>query len=138
MSEPQIPVKYIGPDAYWEAYLYGVKLRFDSGQTRAMPESLALKCLTHHDTFWRDDSTAVEPKTPEQETAEALAKAEQDKKTQEDQDMELHDVVDRVDLMGKEQLAEFANRYGTKLDGRKSVESLRTAVKQLVDLNGLI
>lgn len=138
MSEPQIPVKYIGPDAYWEAHLYGVKLRFDSGQTRAMPESLALKFLTHHDTFGRDDSTAVEPKTPEQETAEALAKAEQDKKTQEDQDMELHDVLDRVNLMGKEQLVEMAIRYGKSFDKRIGVEKMRTEVRQLVDMNGLI
>jgi len=138
MSEPQIPVKYIGPDAYWEAYLYGVKLRFDSGQTRAMPESLALKFLTHGDTFGRDKSAVVAPKTTEQETAEALAQAEKQQKDEHDQYLELHEVLDRVNLMGKEQLVEMATRYGTKLDGRKSVESLRGTVKQLIDLNGLI
>lgn len=138
MSEPQIPVKYIGPDAYWEAYLYGVKLRFDNGQTRALPESLALKFLTHGDTFGRDESAVVAPKTTEQETAEALAQAEKQQKDEHDQYLELHEVLDRVNLMGKEQLVEMATRYGTKLDGRKSVESLRGTVKQLIDLNGLI
>lgn len=138
MSEPQIPVKYIGPDAYWEAYLYGVKLRFDNGQTRALPESLALKFLTHGDTFGRDESAVVAPKTAEQETADALAQAEKQQKDEHDQYLELHEVLDRVNLMGKEQLVEMATRYGTRLDGRKSVESLRGTVKQLIDLNGLI
>jgi len=138
MSEPQIPVKYIGPDAYWEAYLYGVKLRFDNGQTRALPESLALKFLTHGDTFGRDESAVVAPKTTEQETAEALAQAEKQQQDEHEQYLELHEVLDRVNLMGKEQLVEMATRYGTKLDGRKSVESLRGTVKQLIDLNGLI
>lgn len=138
MSTAQIAVKYIGRRDYWEGMLYGVRLRFDAGQTRALPEDLALKFLTHRDTFERNDAAAVTPKTPEQETAEALAQAEKQQKDEHEQYLDLHDVLDRVDLMGKEQLAEFANRYGTKLDGRKSVESLRTAVKQLVDLNGLI
>jgi hypothetical protein len=138
MSEPQIPVKYIGPDAYWEGLLYGVKLRFEGGQTRALPESLALKFLTHQDTFQRDESVTVAPKTPEQETADALAQAEQQQKDEHDQYLDLHDVLDRVNLMGKDQLSDFASRYGTKLDRRLSVEKLRGDVKQLIDLNGLI
>ena len=40
--------------------------------------------------------------------------------------------------MEKEQLDEFASRYGKKLDGRRSVDKLRADVKQLVNLNGLI
>jgi len=138
MSEPQIPVKYIGPDAYWEAYLYGVKLRFDNGQTRALPESLALKFLTHGDTFGRDESAVVAPKTAEQETADALAQAEKQQKDEHDQYLELHEVLDRVNLMGKEQLVEMAIRYGKSFDKRIGVEKMRTEVRQLVDMNGLI
>ncbi len=138
MSEPQIPVKYIGPRAYWEGMLYNVRLRFDSGQTRPLPQSLALKYLTHSDTFARDEAHQIVPKSPEQETKEALESAAQTQKAHEEQTQELYDVLDRVDLMQKEQLAELALRYGTKLDRRKGVEALRGDVKQLVNLNGLI
>lgn len=138
MSEAQIPVKYIGPDSYWEAYLYGVKLRFEGGQTRALPEGLALKFLTHKDTFERDDSVAIEPKTAEQETQEALDQADKGKKDADEQYQELHEVLDQVGMMGKDQLVDFAARYGSKLDKRQSVETLRGAVTQLVDQNGLI
>ncbi len=138
MSTAQIPVKYVGRRPHWEGMLYGVKLRFDAGQTRPLPEDLALKFLTHADTFARDEAYNAPPKTPEQETAEALAEAAQQAKVQDDRDMELSEVLGRIDMMEKDQLAEVATRYGQKLDGRRSVEKLRAEVRQLVNLNGLV
>jgi hypothetical protein len=138
MSDAQIPVKYIGPDPFWHGLLYGVKLRFDNGQTRPLPEPLALKFLTHHDTFQLDDGFEVTPKSAEQETQEALTAAKQEEQAKDEASQDLYDVLDRVDLMEKEQLAEFASRYGTKLDARRAVATLRTEVKQLVNLRGLI
>ncbi len=138
MSTAQIPVKYIGRRPHWEGTLYNVKLRFDAGQTRLLPDALALKFLTHADTFVRDDAYEATPKSPEQETQEAIAEAEQRARVQDEKDMELTEVLERIDIMEKEQLAEFATRYGTKLDGRRSVDKLRAEVKQLINLNGLV
>lgn len=137
MSTAQIPVKYIGRRAFWEGTLYNVKLRFDSGQTRPLPEALALKFLTHTDTFQRDDAFEITPKTVEQETQEALAEAATKANVQQEAMQELQDVLERVDLMAKEQLSDVASRYGKKLDGRRSVDSLRLEVKQMINLHGL-
>ncbi len=138
MSTAQIPVKYVGRRPHWNGLLYDVRLSFDAGQTRLLPEPLALKFLKHADTFQRDDEYQVTPKSPEEETAEVLAQAEQQAKVQDEKDLELSEVLDQIDLMEKEQLAEFANRYGQKLDGRRSVDKLRAEVRQLVNLNGLV
>ncbi|MDI3512627.1 MAG: hypothetical protein PWQ61_3394 [Betaproteobacteria bacterium] len=138
MSEALVNVKYIGPRDYWEGRLYNVKLRFDHGQTRAMPQDLALKFLTHKDTFERDDATVIKPKTAEQETAEAIEQAQQAEKDDIEKDHELYDVLARVDIMEKEQLAEFASRYGARLDKRKGLDAMRGEVRQLVNLRGVV
>lgn len=138
MSTTQIPVKYIGPRDYWEGTLYNVKLRFDSGQTRLLPEALALKYLTHPDTFERNDAHDIPAVTPEQETQAALDDAQKKAKDADAEYQELHEVLDQVGQMGKEQLAEFATRYGSKLDKRQGVDGMRAAVKQLIDQNGLV
>lgn len=138
MSDATINVKYIGPRVYWEGLLYNVRLRFDHGQTRAMPQALALKFLTHKDTFERDDATAIKPKSAEQETSEAIEQAQKSEKDQIEKDHDLYDVLARVDRMEKEQLAEFASRYGAKLDKRKGLDAMRGEVRQLVNSQGLV
>lgn len=138
MSEALINVKYIGPRDYWEGLLYNVKLRFDKGQVRALPQALALKYLTHKDTFERDDETPIKRKSVEQETAEAIEQAQQTEKDQIEKDHDLYDVLARVDLMEKDQLAEFASRYGARLDKRKAIDAMRGEVKQLVNLRGIV
>jgi hypothetical protein len=138
MSTAQIPVKYIGRRPHWNGLLYDVRMPFDAGQTRLLPEALALKFLKHHDTFVRDDAYEVTPKSVEQETQEVLAEVEQQAKVQDERDMELTEVLDRIEIMEKEQLAEIATRYNHKLDGRRSVSTLRAEVRQLINLNGLV
>lgn len=137
MSTAQIPVKYIGRRPHWEGTLYNVKLRFDMGQTRPLPEALALKFLTHTDTFQRDPEYQFTPKTVEQETQEALAEANERVQAQQEANQELQDVLENVAIMEREQLAQVASRYGRKLDGRRSVDSLRADVKQMINLHGL-
>jgi hypothetical protein len=137
MSTAQIPVKYVGRRPHWNGLLYDVRLSFDAGQTRLLPEPLALKFLKHSDTFVRDEEYVVTPKSVEQETADVLADAEKQARELDTKDMELSEVLERVDIMEKEQLAEFASRYGHKLDGRRSVDKLRGEVKQLINLSGL-
>jgi len=138
MSTAQIPVKYIGRRPHWEATLYNVKFRFDTGQTRLLPTELALKYLTHADTFQRDDEHEATPKTVEQETTDAIAEASRLEHKHEEASMELSEVLDRVDIMEKDQLSELATRYNTKLDNRRGVAALRAEVKQLINLNGLV
>lgn len=138
MGQAQIAVKYIGRRPYWEGTLYNVKLRFDAGQTRLLPEDLGLKFLTHHDTFARDESIVATDKSPEQETQEAIEAARVTQAQREAADMELSEVLQRVDIMETEQLVEFASRYGTRLDMRKRLDNLRLDVKQLISLQGLI
>lgn len=137
MSTAQIPVKYIGRRPHWEGTLYNVKLRFDMGQTRPLPEALALKFLTHTDTFQRDPEYQFTPKTVEQETQEALAESNERVQAQQEANQELQDVLENVAIMEREQLAQVASRYGRKLDGRRSVDSLRADVKQMINLHGL-
>ena len=137
MSTAQIPVKYIGRRPHWEGTLYNVKLRFDMGQTRPLPEALALKFLTHTDTFQRDPEYQFTPKTVEQETQEALAEANERVQAQQEANQELQEVLENVAIMEREQLAQVASRYGRKLDGRRSVDSLRADVKQMINLHGL-
>lgn len=137
MSTAQIPVKYIGRRPHWEGMLYNVKLRFDAGQTRPLPEALALKYLTHTDTFQRDPDYQFTPKSVEQETQEALAEANERVQAQQEANQELQEVLENVAIMEREQLAQVASRYGRKLDGRRSVDSLRADVKQMINLHGL-
>lgn len=137
MSTAQIPVKYIGRRSHWEGTLYSVKLRFDMGQTRPLPEALALKYLTHTDTFQRDPDYQFTPKSVEQETQEALAEANERVQAQQEANQELQEVLENVAIMEREQLAQVASRYGRKLDGRRSVDSLRADVKQMINLHGL-
>lgn len=137
MSTAQIPVKYIGRRPHWEGTLYNVKLRFDMGQTRPLPEALALKYLTHTDTFQRDPDYQFTPKSVEQETQEALAEANERVQAQQEANQELQEVLENVAIMEREQLAQVASRYGRKLDGRRSVDSLRADVKQMINLHGL-
>lgn len=137
MSTAQIPVKYIGRRPHWEGTLYNVKLRFDAGQTRPLPTPLALKFLTHTDTFKRDDDYKVTPRSVEDETAEALAQAEERAKVEHEATMELQEVLERVDIMEKDQLADVASRYGQKIDRRLGLDKLRGEVKQLINLHGL-
>jgi hypothetical protein len=138
MSTAQIPVKYIGRRPHWEGTLYNVKLRFDAGQTRPLPEPLALKFLTHTDTFERDSAYNAPPKSVEQETEELLAEAEQRAQVETKRDMELTEVLERIDMLEKPQLAEIATRYGQKLDGRRSVDTLRAEVRQIINQQGLV
>lgn len=130
-----IPVKYIGPDAFWHGTLYGVKLRFEHGQTLDLPTPLALKFVTHHDTFAKGNGPAKAP-TPEEAADQALAEAKKTQELEEQQRNEAHDLFAQIDLMDKTSLAEFCNRYGQVLDKRKNVDTLRAEAKSFVDRFG--
>lgn len=132
-----IPVKYIGPDPYWHGLLYDTRLRFEHGQTLQLPEPLALRFLTHKDTFARGDETA-EPPTPQQATDAALAEAERQRLEEERKRAETFELFDQIDLMDKAGLVTFSQKYGQVLDKRKGLEALRAEVKSFVDRFGAL
>ena len=132
-----IPVKYIGPDAFWHGLLYDTRLRFERGQTLQLPEPLALRFLTHQDTFALGEGTA-EPQTPQDATNAALAEAEKAKLEEDEKRAEVFELFDQIDLMDKAGLATFAQKYGQALDKRKGLEALRAEVKSFVDRFGAL
>lgn len=132
-----IPVKYIGPDAFWHGLLYDTRLRFERGQTLQLPEPLALRFLTHQDTFALGEGTA-EPQTPQDATNAALAEAEKAKLEEDAKRAEVFELFDQIDLMDKAGLATFAQKYGQALDKRKGLEALRAEVKSFVDRFGAL
>jgi len=132
-----IPVKYIGPDAFWHGLLYDTRLRFDRGQTLQLPEALALRFLTHQDTFALGEG-AAEPQTPQDATNAALAEAEKAKLEEDAKRAEVFALFDQIDLMDKAALATFSQKYGQALDKRKGLDALRAEVKGFVDRFGAL
>ena len=133
-----IPVKYIGPDPYWHGLLYDTRLRFERGQTLQLPEPLALRFLTHKDTFAPGDVAAVEPQTPQDATNAALAEAEKAKLEEEQKSTEVYELFDQIDRMDKASLATFSQKYGQVLDKRKGLDALRAEAKSFVDRFGAL
>lgn len=132
-----IPVKYIGPDAFWHGLLYDTRLRFERGQTLQLPEPLALRFLTHQDTFALGEGTA-EPQTPQDATNAALAEAEKAKLEEDEKRAEVFELFDQIDLMDKAALSTFSQKYGQALDKRKGLDALRAEVKGFVDRFGAL
>lgn len=130
-----IPVKYIGPDPYWHGLLYDTRLRFEQGQTLQLPEALALRFLTHQDTFARGEGVAEQP-TPQDATNKALEDAAKEKAKEELRLAEVYELFDQIDRMDKASLAEFCIKYGQPVDKRKSVDALRAEAKSFVDRFG--
>lgn len=132
-----IPVRYIGPDAFWHGLLYDTRLRFEAGQTLQLPEPLALKFLTHKDTFALGDETPT-VQTAQDAAAAALAEAEKAKIEEERKQTETFELFDQIDLMDKAALATFSQKYGQVLDKRKGLDALRAEVKGFVDRFGAL
>ena len=132
-----IPVKYIGPDPFWHGLLYDTRLRFERGQTLQLPEALALRFLTHQDTFALGEGTA-EPQTPQDATNAALAEAEKAKLEEEQKSTEVYELFDQIDRMDKASLATFSQKYGQVLDKRKGLDALRAEAKSFVDRFGAL
>lgn len=112
-----ISIQYIGKrDTYTEG-TYGSKITFSKGETKLVPEELALKLLRHPDQYVRGKGgeAVIIPDTKQK-------------------DDDTQDIRDAIANMDTSSLAEYAQiHYGIKLDKRKSVESLRTELTQWVD-----
>ena len=139
-----VPVKYIGPRAEWHDRLYGTGLMFSTGQSRNLPTDIARQLLRHGDLFEKADQPAFdtadgEAVTVDDDTARLLEQGKQAKDDKHEQQVSIQDLYDQIDQMDKSSLESFAStKYRIDLDKRKSVDNLRTQVKQLVDQFGAV
>lgn len=139
-------VKYIGRRPTWEDSLYSSGLTFSADQVRPLPRELASKLLRHPDVFAEVAPDEVAPEALPQavepardDTAELLEAAKQREAEEMEKESRLQDLRQQVTFMEKDALKDFATRnYRQKLDGRLSVEAMRTQVLQLIDQFGTV
>lgn len=141
-----VPVKFIGRRP-WTDHLYGSKLPFEPGQVRHVPTELARRFLRHQDVFQPHAAEVAEPIEPAAEqdtkqaddTAEILADAQLQAQQEQRTNVELQDLFDRVALMDKDALIEFAtNNYRMPLDKRRSEQNLREQVIGFINQYGVV
>ena len=121
-----VAVKYEGPRATYREGAYGSGLMWTKGETKLVPAALAEKLLRHAPVYVPGDKKAA-PKHAEV-IAEPAKKDEND--TQE--------VRDSLNTMDKDALEAYARtHFRVELDKRKSLQSLRGQVTQLVEQYGI-
>lgn len=137
MNEPLIPVKYVFRRPRWVDRIYGTNLEFVTDQVRMLPESMALKFLRHTDTFVLGEPQPVEPTTPEQETAQALEKADAERKEREEQEQQMFALYDQLNVMDKPSIARFVReKFQIELPETLSIEDMRVEATTLIDRFG--
>lgn len=136
-------VEYIGRRESWKDHLYQTGLTFERGQVRSVPHDVARKLLRHGDMFAvgkAATSTAKAAKAASVDDTDAIledASKRQDEKRAELSD--LQDLRDRVMLMDKAALREFAtNNYGQKFGSKDTVDAMRTAAIGFIDQYGAV
>lgn len=143
-----LAVQYIGRRPEWNDHLYGTGLYFVTDQVRYLPEPTARMLLRHQDLFAEakveDAPPVVVAPEPESEaarddTAELLEAAKQKEDEQHEEANRIQDVKQAVSFMDKAALKDFVSRnYRQSLDGRLSVEAMRTQALQLIDQFGVV
>lgn len=130
-------VKYTGRRAQFADRLYGTNLAWEPGQVRTLPPHLADKFLRHPDVFELIKGHAA--KRGEDDSAEILEFAEQEKREEESAQAAIQAMYLEVRAMDKEALATFAQRnYGQLIDRRRGIEDLRQQVVHMIDQFGVV
>ena len=148
IPDGHIAVQYVGRRQQWADSIYGTGLSFAADQVRHLPGHVATQFLRHVDLF-REAKTEVAPEKAAQiaevaeasrdDTAEILEAAKQKQAEELDKENQLQDLRQSVTFMEKDALKEFVSRnYRQKLDGRLSVEAMRTQTLQLIDQFGAV
>lgn len=148
IPDGHIAVQYVGRRQQWADSIYGTGLSFVADQVRYLPGPVATQFLRHVDLF-REAKTEVAPEKvaqitevaeiPRDDTAEILEAAKQRQAEELDKENQLQDLRQSVTFMEKDALKEFVSRnYRQKLDGRLSVEAMRTQALQLIDQFGAV
>lgn len=130
-----IGVAYIGNREDWTDRQYGTGLYFVAGQVRMLPPVQAVKLLRHADLFERADSGAEGA----DDTSQILESSEQEGKRLDQARRSTLDLMDQVELMDKNALADYAMlQWQQKLDKRTSVEAMRSQVREFIDRFGVV
>lgn len=139
MNENMLSVRYVGRREPWIENLYGSGLTFERDQQRLLPESLARKLLRHADLFKPGDTQqGLGDEHGNDKGDDQLAKAQEQARQQQEQDSDRQDLMDRIMLMDKDTLADFALvNFEQTLNKRRSVENLREEVAGFVDRFGV-
>lgn len=148
IPDGHIAVQYVGRRQQWTDSIYGTGLSFVADQVRRLPGPVATQFLRHVDLF-REAKIEVAPEKvaqitevveiPRDDTAEILEAAKQKQAEEIDKENQLQDLRQSVTFMEKDALKEFVSRnYRQKLDGRLSVEAMRTQALQLIDQFGAV
>lgn len=123
-----LPVRYIGHRPTYIDGAYGTRIKFEKGQTQAVPQAIALKMYQHKDVY--------EPGDPLEATAVQLPPSKDKAKENEAEEMQIQ--RDALARMSKTQLASYAKtHFRIDLDSKLKVEDLRAKVTQLVDQYGI-
>lgn len=145
VPDDRISVHYIGRRPEWEDTLYGTGLSFVTDQTRHLPPATARQLLRHADLFVEAPvEVATEPQqalaieeAPKDDTDEVLEAARQREAEAIEKENRLQDLRQSISFMDKDALKEFVQtHYRQKLDGRLSVEVMRTQAQQMIDQFG--
>ena len=141
----QIAVRYVGRRPEWHDRVYMTGLHFTTGQVRVLPSEIARRFLRHADLFERVEvapeaaEQAAEPAQQDDDTEALLEQGKAAREQKDEQQSLIQDLYDQIDQMDKSSLDSFAStKYRIDLDKRKSVDNLRTQVKQLVDQFGAV
>jgi len=148
IPDGHIAVQYVGRRQRWADSIYGTGLSFVADQVRYLPGPVATQFLRHVDLF-REAKIEVAPEKvaqisevveiPRDDTAEILEATKQKQAEELDKENQLQDLRQSVTFMEKDALKEFVSRnYRQKLDGRLSVEAMRTQTLQLIDQFGAV
>jgi len=140
-----IAVTYMGRRDTFLDRLYGSKLEFRQGQTRALPPELARRLLNHADQFERaviKFERAADPlpeAEPEDNTTSMLAKAQLAKDEAAAKQLDLQGLYDQVATMNKAALAHFAKvNYRQEIKPADTLASLRQQVIGFIDQYGAV
>jgi len=140
-----IAVTYMGRRDTFLDRLYGSKLEFRQGQTRALPPELARRLLNHADQFERaviKFERAADPlpeAEPEDNTTSMLAKAQLAKDEAAAKQLDLQGLYDQVATMNKAALAHFAKvNYRQEIKPADTLTSLRQQVIGFIDQYGAV
>lgn len=128
-----VPLRYVGKKASGETdHLYGTGITWDKpGDVKDVPADKAPLLLNHPDV-WRDARVSAAKKTDPIEPKEPESKRIHEEEI-------IPDVAAKVHLMDKTGLVAYAlTQFGERLDldGKGTVESVRTEVVRLINTRG--
>lgn len=131
------PIKYIGKRPEHTDGAYGTRIQWKQGETKPVPDDVAVKMLRHTDVYTLGDGfeQAIHITSADAEAAERERTKKLEESKKED---DIQNLRDSVASMDKDALSSFAQtHFQAKLDSRASVEKMRERVTTMIDQYGI-